>query len=186
MSKVVESIARQVSQVRGERMVAATRVIGNVFGVIAAVVTARDYGSFLPLWLLLPWCALSAVMLWLTYRQGRLFRPPLLLFLDLVVIAVVIFRTGGAASPFFPFLLITPFGAANLYGRRGMLWAGCGTLAAYLLIVMATGHVATAEDVDLSKVEIPSEIAAIVEGDAEPTVIAKKPVRPKKAVVKAE
>ena len=45
--------------------------------------------------------------------------------------------------------------------------------------------VATAEDVDLSKVEIPSEIAAIVEGDAEP-VVAKKPVRVKKAAVKAE
>jgi len=162
MSKVVESIARQVSQVRGERMVAATRVIGNVFGVIAAIVTARDYGSFLPLWLLLPWCALSAVMLWLTYRQGRLFRPPLLLFLDLVVTAVVIFRTGGAASPFFPFLLITPFGAANLYGRRGMLWAGCGTLATYLLIVMATGHVATDPRVIIIRLGILILVSAVM------------------------
>jgi small subunit ribosomal protein S2 len=46
--------------------------------------------------------------------------------------------------------------------------------------------VATAEDVDLSKVEIPSEIAAIVEGDAEPVTVAKKSVRTKKPAVKAE
>lgn len=142
MSKVVESIARQVSRARAERLVAATRVIAHASGALAAVLTARDYGSFLPLWLLLPWCALSAVLLWLTYRRGRLYRPPLLLFLDLAIVAVVVFVTGGAASPYFAFLLITPFGAANLYGRRGMLWAGCGTLATYVLIVIATGHVA--------------------------------------------
>jgi len=46
--------------------------------------------------------------------------------------------------------------------------------------------VTAAEDVDLSKVELPADIAAVVEGDAEPTVIVKKPTRPKKAVVKAE
>lgn len=142
MSKVVESIARQVSQARAERLVAATRVIAHASGALAAVITARDYGSVLPLWLLVPWCALSAVLLWLTYRRGRLYRPPLLLFLDLAIFAVVVYTTGGAASPYFAFLLITPFGAANLYGRRGMLWAGCGTLATYLGIVIATGHVA--------------------------------------------
>jgi signal transduction histidine kinase len=142
MSKVVESIARQVSQARAERLVAATRVIAHASGALAAVVTARGFGSLLPLQLLLPWCALSAVLLWLTYRRGRLYRPPLLLFLDLVIFAVIVYATGGAGSPFFAFLLITPFGAANLYGRRGMLWAGCGTLATYLLIVIATGHVA--------------------------------------------
>ncbi len=142
MSKVVESIARQVSQARAERLVAATRLIAHASGAIASVITAHDYGSFLPLRLLVPWCALSAVLLWLTYRRGRLYRPPLLLSLDLVIFAVVIYATGGAGSPFFAFLLITPFGAANLYGRRGMLWAGCGTLATYLVIVLATGHIA--------------------------------------------
>jgi signal transduction histidine kinase len=142
MSKVVESIARQVSQGRSERLVAGTRVIAHASGAIAAVITARNYGSFLPLWLLVPWCALSAALLWLTYRDGRLYRPPLLLSLDLAIFGIVVFATGGAGSPFFGFLLITPFGAANLYGRRGMLWAGCGTLATYLLIVLATGHVA--------------------------------------------
>jgi signal transduction histidine kinase len=142
MSKVVESIARQVSQGRSERLVAGTRLIAHASGAIAAVITARNYGSFLPLWLLVPWCALSAALLWLTYRGGRLYRPPLLLSLDLAIFAIVVYATGGAGSPFFGFLLITPFGAANLYGRRGMLWAGCGTLATYLLIVLATGHVA--------------------------------------------
>jgi len=143
MSKVGESIARQVSRARAERLVAGTRVIAHASGAIAAMITARDHGSFLPLWLLMPWSALSAVLLWLTYRRGRLFLPPLLLFLDLMITAVVILATGGAASPFFALLLITPFAAANLYGRRGMLWAGCGTLATYLLIVIATSHVAS-------------------------------------------
>ena len=44
----------------------------------------------------------------------------------------------------------------------------------------------SAEAIDLSKVEIPSEIAAVVEGEVEPGVVAKKPVRAKKAAVKAE
>jgi len=139
MSKVVEGIARQVSQARAERLVAGTRVIAHASGAVAAVITARDYGSFLPLWLLLPWCALSVGLFW----RGRLYHPPLLLVFDLLVTAAVVFVTGGAASPFFALLLITPFGAANLYGRRGMLWAGCGTLATYAVIVIATGHVAT-------------------------------------------
>jgi signal transduction histidine kinase len=133
-------IARHVSQARAERLVAITRLISNAFGVVAAAVTARHYGSFLPLWLMLPWCLVSAAVLWSTVRFGRLVRPPLLLVLDLLVTAVVIALTGGGASPFFPFLLITPFGASILYGRRGMLWAGCGTLATYLVIIIATGY----------------------------------------------
>ena len=44
----------------------------------------------------------------------------------------------------------------------------------------------SAEAIDLSKVEIPSEIAAVVEGEVEPGVVAKKPVRAKKVAVKAE
>jgi small subunit ribosomal protein S2 len=44
----------------------------------------------------------------------------------------------------------------------------------------------SADAIDLSKVEIPSEIAAVVEGEVEPGVVAKKPVRAKKAAVKAE
>ena len=47
-------------------------------------------------------------------------------------------------------------------------------------------HVATAEDVDLSKVEIPADIAAVVEGDAEPVIVTKKAIRTKKPAVKAE
>ena len=50
-----------------------------------------------------------------------------------------------------------------------------------------TAHVvATADDVDLSKVEIPSDIAAVVDGDAEVVVVAKKSARVKKPAVKAE
>lgn len=141
MSKVAEGIARQVSQPRAERLVAATRVIAHASGVLAAVITARDYGSFLPLWLLSPWCALSVVLLWLSYLRRRFFLPPVVLFLDLMIAAVVIFVTGGAASPFFALVLMTPFCAANLYGRRGMLWSSGGTLAMILLIVITTGHV---------------------------------------------
>lgn len=120
---------------------ATARLLAHAFGVVAAAVTARNYGTFVPLGLLLPWCVISALLLWDTHRRGRLFRPPLLLLLDVLILAVVIALTGGGASPFFPLLLIAPFGAANLYGIRGMLWAGCGTLATYLVIVMiATEH----------------------------------------------
>lgn len=59
--------------------------------------------------------------------------------------------------------------------------------AADLMAHQAAAEVASADQVDLSKVEIPPEVAAIVEGDAEPVLpTAKKPVRAKKAVVKAE
>lgn len=156
-------MARDVSRARAERLVAITRLFCHAFGVIAAAVTARDYHSFVPLGLLLPWCVVSAVLLWDTDRRGRLFRPPLLLVLDLLIIAVVIALTGGGTSPFFPFLLITPFGAANLYGRRGMLWAGCGTLATYLAIVMlATEHRVTDPRVLIIRLGVLVLIASIM------------------------
>ena len=41
-------------------------------------------------------------------------------------------------------------------------------------------------EVDLSKIELPADVVAVVEGDAEPVVPAKKPTRAKKAPVKAE
>jgi len=42
------------------------------------------------------------------------------------------------------------------------------------------------EEIDLSKVDLPADIAAVVEGEAEGIVPKKKAVRPKKAPVKAE
>ena len=46
----------------------------------------------------------------------------------------------------------------------------------------------TPAEIDLSKVELPADIAAVVEGEGEVDVVEakKKPVRPKRAVVKAE
>ncbi len=41
-------------------------------------------------------------------------------------------------------------------------------------------------EIDLSKVELPADVAAVVEGDGEVVAVKKKAVRPKKAVVKAE
>jgi small subunit ribosomal protein S2 len=41
-------------------------------------------------------------------------------------------------------------------------------------------------EIDLSKVDLPADVAAVVEGEAEAIVPKKKPIRPKKAVVKAE
>jgi small subunit ribosomal protein S2 len=51
----------------------------------------------------------------------------------------------------------------------------------------AAAHAATttADQIDLSKVELPAGVAPLVDGEVEPTV-AKKPVRAKKAAVKAE
>jgi small subunit ribosomal protein S2 len=51
---------------------------------------------------------------------------------------------------------------------------------------VAAPVVISAESIDLSKVEIPSAIAAAVEGAIEPAVVAQKPLRAKKAAVKAE
>jgi len=45
---------------------------------------------------------------------------------------------------------------------------------------------ASAEEVDLSKVELPPDVAPLVEGEAEAPIVAKKPVRAKRAPVKAE
>lgn len=171
MSKVVghhsddgaPGIARHVARARAERLVAVTRLIGHACGVIAAAVTARGHGTLVPLWLLLPWCAVSAALVWDTHRRGRLFRPPLLLLLDLAIVAAVIALTGGGTSPFFPLLLIMPFGAAHLYGRRGMLWAGCGTLATYVVIAtFVTGHRETDPRAVIIRVGILVLIAAIM------------------------
>jgi small subunit ribosomal protein S2 len=46
--------------------------------------------------------------------------------------------------------------------------------------------VPSAEDVDLAKVELPPEVAAVVEGEGEVVAAPKKVTRPKRAVVKAE
>jgi small subunit ribosomal protein S2 len=49
-----------------------------------------------------------------------------------------------------------------------------------------TAPVVTGE-IDLSKVELPADVAAVVEGETEASILAKrKPVRPRKALVKAE
>ncbi len=53
--------------------------------------------------------------------------------------------------------------------------------AADLRASQPAAEVANADQVDLSKVEIPADVAAIVDGDAEPVLPAKKPVRAKKA-----
>jgi small subunit ribosomal protein S2 len=52
----------------------------------------------------------------------------------------------------------------------------------------AAAHAATvsADEIDLSKVELPAGVAAVVEGEAEQPSVAKKIVRPRKAPVKAE
>jgi len=49
----------------------------------------------------------------------------------------------------------------------------------------ANAAIASADQIDPSKVELPPGVAAVVEGEVEPTV-AKKPIRAKKAAVKAE
>jgi small subunit ribosomal protein S2 len=46
--------------------------------------------------------------------------------------------------------------------------------------------VPTADEVDLSKVELPPEVVAVVEGEGEVVAAPKKVTRPKRAVVKAE
>jgi small subunit ribosomal protein S2 len=51
--------------------------------------------------------------------------------------------------------------------------------------IPAEGAVAT-EAVDLSKVALPSDVVAVVEGETEVVAPKKKPVRAKRAVVKAE
>ncbi len=58
--------------------------------------------------------------------------------------------------------------------------------AADLKAAHAGTEIASADQIDLSKVELPADVAAVVDGDAEPIVVAKKLVRAKKAVVKAE
>src|SRR3954470_1034441 len=49
--------------------------------------------------------------------------------------------------------------------------------AADLKATQNTSEIASADQVDLSKVELPADVAAVVEGDTEPVVVAKKPVR---------
>jgi small subunit ribosomal protein S2 len=45
---------------------------------------------------------------------------------------------------------------------------------------------ATGAEIDLSKIELPPDVAALAEGEVDPAVAKRKPVRPRKALVKAE
>jgi small subunit ribosomal protein S2 len=46
--------------------------------------------------------------------------------------------------------------------------------------------VAEADEIDLSKVDLPADVAAVIEGEVDPTAPKRKPIRPRKALVKAE
>jgi small subunit ribosomal protein S2 len=52
--------------------------------------------------------------------------------------------------------------------------------------VAAPGAEAPEPEIDLSKVDLPADVAAVVEGETDATVPKRKVVRPKKALVKAE
>ncbi|MBS0630312.1 MAG: 30S ribosomal protein S2 [Verrucomicrobia bacterium] len=74
-------------------------------------------------------------------------------------------------------------GLAQRDSRRAQRGADAAAAAAAKAGESATP--ATGE-VDLSKVELPADVAAVVEGETEPVVVKKKTVRAKKPAVKAE
>jgi small subunit ribosomal protein S2 len=63
-----------------------------------------------------------------------------------------------------------------------------GTTAGVDVTAAAPGAAPTStDDIDLSRVDLPAEVAAVVEGaEVDPAVAKKKPIRPRRPVVKAE
>jgi signal transduction histidine kinase len=136
------TIAQHVSRARAERLVATVRFICHVVATIAVAGTATTLADTFPLLVTVPWMIVSAILDRGARRSGHLPFAKLLLVADLLFAGSLILMTGGGASPFFPFLLLTTFGASVLFGRRGMAWSAAGTVIVYIATTMiAATHV---------------------------------------------
>jgi small subunit ribosomal protein S2 len=63
---------------------------------------------------------------------------------------------------------------------------GAGDLRAQQPVSEGPEVVPEAEEIDLSKVDLPADLAAVIEGDVDATAPKRKPIRARKALVKAE
>src|SRR5438067_534238 len=88
-------IARHVSRVRAQRLVAQGRLL---IAASAAVGVLQRGDGTMPLVVLGAWAALAAVVLW----RAELRSLWIIAAVDVIVVAAIVLTTGGVASPFFP------------------------------------------------------------------------------------
>src|SRR5947209_8879478 len=132
-------IARHVSRVRTQRLVAQGRLLIAASAAVAAAVGVLQRGDgTMPLVVLGAWAALAAVVLW----RAELRSLWIIAAVDVIVVAAIVLTTGGVASPFFPILVMPPFMANLLYGRQAMIvTAACG-MAVYIVGLLVTHEAA--------------------------------------------
>ena len=132
------TIARHVSRARAERLVAAGRVLICTMALTAASIGFAIHRSDGHEVLITGgWWIVAVVVMAQTRRQsGR--TPPLVLVLDFAFIATLLMTTGGVTSVYFPMIVMPPYAANLLYGRRAILLAVTCGVAVYLATLLVT------------------------------------------------
>jgi signal transduction histidine kinase len=133
------TIARDVSRTKAVRLVAGGRLIAcSIALTVAAIGVAADARHRPELLVTGAWWLIAAFMAWQARREAHPRAVPLALVFDLVLIAVLLMTTGGIGSVYFPLIVMPPFAANLLYGRRVILWAAGGGVAVYVLTLLVT------------------------------------------------
>lgn len=132
------TIARHVSRAKAERLVASGRLIICTIAVVASIAGFAAGHDPHALALTASWWAVAAMVMWNTRRRAHPRTTPLVLVFDLLVIAVLLMTTGGATSVYFPFIVLPPFGAHLLYGRRAIVGVAVVIVVIYFGAVLTT------------------------------------------------
>lgn len=133
------SIIRHVSRARARRLVATGRLLACTFAVAAAVIGAGTYGnSGAALAISSLWWLAAGLETW--DARHHAYRPasPLTIVFDVVAVGALLVSTGGIAGPFFPMIVLPPFAAMMLYGKRAIFLSLAGGLTVYVTALFAT------------------------------------------------
>ena len=136
---------------RAERVISAGRLFLAVLLAIAALVDQPQPAELYPLLMVLTfgYLAYSAGLAILTWtRQVTTVAVPIITHVvDLLLFALFLVFTGGADSPFFPYLIfVTICGAIRWHGQ-GAILTGAASLVVYAGTTLGIGPILTAGDV---------------------------------------
>ena len=135
----VSSIARHVSRAKAERLVASGRMIACTIALLAASIGfATNRSEPHALFLIGAWWIVATAVYLHTRRRAHPRTSPYLLVFDLLVISILLMTTGGVTSVFFPMIVMPPFAANLLFGRRVIVWAASGGILVYVSTLLVT------------------------------------------------
>lgn len=133
------TIARHVSRAKAERLVAVGRIL-----ICTAALAAASIGFAIhrsdghEMGITAAWWIFAAVALWRARHRPQSRTTPLALVLDFAFIATLLITTGGVSSVYFPTIVMPPFAANILYGKRAILLAAAGGVTVYVVTLLVT------------------------------------------------